>query len=101
MGQADTHYRLAIEEHGTLEQKEAVNGTNREWVNLNQYGKRGKREGGQRADDLRWELLDQLAENANFGTEGDPHVTNLRRGTPVVIPAIHPPPPVFPSPLRC
>ena len=88
MHQADTHYRLVIEEHGTTEMKVEINGTNRDWVNLNEFGKHGKRQGGKRTDDLRWELLDQLAENAHFGTEGDPHVTNLRRGAPIRLPAV-------------
>ena len=83
--QADTHYRLVIETHGSDEQKLRVNGSNRDWYKMNEYGKPEGRTGGQRADDLRWELLEQIGELAQFGTVGDPQVQNLRRGSPVVI----------------
>ena len=70
--QACTHFRLVIDAHGTPEQKREING----W-----RGDDGKRHGGLRTDDLRWMLMAQLAENAQFGTEGDPRVCNLRRGS--------------------
>ena len=71
--QADTHFRCVIAEHGTPEQQREING----WI-----GSDGKRHGGMRADDLRWMLMDQLAEKAQFGSTCDPQVSNLRRGTP-------------------
>ena len=39
-----------------------------------------------RTDDLRWQLLEQLAEKARFGSEGNPQVCNLRRGSPITVP---------------
>ena len=75
-GMAETHFRLVIEEHGTPEQKREING----WLDED-----GKRHGGKRADDLRWMLMEELAEGAHFGVEGDPRVCNLRRGTPTPV----------------
>jgi hypothetical protein len=83
--QADTHHRLVIETHGSAEQKLRVNGSNRNWNKLDAYGKAEGRTGGQRADDLRWELLEEIAKVAQFGSVGDPQVQNLQRGRPVVI----------------
>ena len=76
MHMAETHYRLVIEENGSLAQKVRVNGTDRQWHN------RTTRKGGQGADELRWELLDALAAKCQVGSTTDPRVTNLRAGTP-------------------
>ena len=84
MGLADTHYRLVIEAHGSLEQKERVNGKDRNWHNAM------TRVGGQRSDDLRWELLDALADKCQLGSTTDPRVTNLRAGSPPTVPAVSP-----------
>ena len=75
--QAVTHYCLVIWEHGTPEQKDAVFG---------KIGVDGKRHGrGQRTYDLRWELMAQLAEDAQFGNDGHPQLCNLRAGRPMLI----------------
>ena len=76
MHMAETHYRLVVEEHGSAEQKERVNGTERQWHS------RRTRKGGRGAAELRWELLDALAAKCQMGSTTDPRVTKLRAGTP-------------------
>ena len=83
--QADTHYRLVIETYGDAEQKLKVNGSHRNWYKMNKYGKVEGRTGGQRADELRWDLLESMSEIAQFGSVGDPQKQNMRRGAPVLI----------------
>ena len=74
--QAVTHYLLVIAEHGDDEQKNRT---------LGKKGGDGVRRGGKRTDDLFWELMHQLAENAQFGSDSNPQLTNLRAGRPQLI----------------
>ena len=85
MHMAITHYMAVINEHGDEDQQTKLFGKVVHGplpADAAADGER-QRKGGQRTDDLWWRLIYEMTEQgAHFGTVGDPHVCNLRAGTP-------------------